>query len=73
MHQTKLDSPFILYVRSLLPECLHQLSHVLCMLLVDPRQLVVEVAHCKYHSYQIIRKNNVHTSWKFCWINQSLD
>ena len=40
-------SPIVLYVGRLLPESLHELRHVLGVLLVDPRQLVVEVTHWK--------------------------
>ena len=36
-------SPFVLYLASLLPEGLHQLRHVLGVLLVYPGQLVAEV------------------------------
>lgn len=47
MSDNKEDSPFILNISGFFPEGLDQLSHILGMLLMDPRKLVVEVADCK--------------------------
>ena len=47
------DSPFILNIGCFFPKRLNQLSHVLGMLLMDPRQLVVEVADCKVKLFRL--------------------